>query len=119
MVPELSESEVQATPARRPRPTEDEETPDMNNVAMKIERAKEIYREYNVGFDNINEEKPRKYEVFGWYFYGLCSYFVLTVLIPIMFPLIIGQTVPQPQEPTRGWFRSYRDLQCRKRETLL
>lgn len=113
---ELTESEVQAVP-RRPRPVEDEEdmsTPDMHNVAMKIQRAREAYKEY-VG----NQEKPSKGEVFGWYFYGLCSYFIHTVLVPILFPLIIGQTVPKPPEPQQGWLRSYKGFECSEKKMQL
>ncbi|KAL3497943.1 hypothetical protein ACH5RR_040675 [Cinchona calisaya] len=111
---ELTQSEIQATP-RRPRAVEDEEdiisTPDMHNVAMKIQRAREAYEEY-VG----NQNKPSKGEVFGWYFYGLCSYFIHTVLVPIMFPLIISQTVPKPPEPQQGWLRSYKGLECTEKK---
>lgn len=112
-------TEVQAAAAaRRPRSMEDEEmeTPDINSVALKIHRAKEAYREY-VGSDD--QDKPTKGEVFGWYFYGMCSYFVQSVLVPILFPLIIGQTVSKPEEPQRGWFRSYRNLECKQKEVQL
>lgn len=82
-------------------------TPDVHNVAMKIQRAREVYKAYG-GF----EEKPTKLEVLLWYLYGLCSYFVHTVLIPIVFPLIISQTVSDPPEPQQGWLRSFKDLKC-------
>ncbi|XP_071918326.1 uncharacterized protein [Coffea arabica] len=114
---EVIESEVQATPARRPRPVDDEEDRsmhDINNVAMKIQRAREAYEEY-AG----NQEKPSRGEVFGWYFYGLCSYFIHTVLVPILFPLIIGQTVPKPPEPQQGWLRSYKGIVCTERKMQL
>ncbi|KAK6137233.1 hypothetical protein DH2020_029022 [Rehmannia glutinosa] len=54
-----------------------------------------------------------------WYLYGLCSYFVHTVLIPIVFPLIISQTVPYPPEPHQGWLRSHKDLKCKQNEMQL
>lgn len=61
-------------------------TPDVHSAGLKIKRAGDAYEAY-AGL----EEKPTKVEVFGWCFYGLCSYFIHTVLIPIVFPLIISQ----------------------------
>ncbi|KAM6587631.1 hypothetical protein CsatA_010236 [Cannabis sativa] len=66
---------------------------DVHDAGMKMERARSAYEAY-AG----HEEKPGKLEVFGWCFYGLCSYFIHTVLIPIVFPLIIsGIASPMPQ----------------------
>ncbi|CAA2976296.1 major facilitator superfamily domain-containing [Olea europaea subsp. europaea] len=90
-------------------------TPDVHRVAMEIKRAEENYQKYAANL----EEKPSKGEVLCWYLYGLCSYFVHTVLIPIVFPLIISQTVSTPHEPQQGWLKSYRDLNCRKNEMQL
>ncbi|CAI9772072.1 unnamed protein product [Fraxinus pennsylvanica] len=89
-------------------------TPDVHSVGVKIERAREIYKAY-AGV----EEKPAKSEVLGWYFYGLCSYFVHTVLIPIVFPLIISQTVSDPPEPPQGWSKNYMGLKCKQNQTRL
>lgn len=83
-------------------------TPDVHSVAIKIQRAREVYR----GLEN----KPTNFEVLLWYFYGLCSYFVHTVLIPIVFPLIISQTVSDPPQPNQGWFLSRKDLNCSKNQ---
>lgn len=44
------------------------------------------------------EEKPGRGEVLGWYFYELCSYFIHTVLLPIVFPIIISQAVADPDK---------------------
>ena len=67
-------------------------TPDVHEAGIKIQRAKSAYEAY-AG----HEEKPTKVEVLGWCFYGLCSYFIHTVLIPIVFPLIISQIAsPMP-----------------------
>ncbi|KAL5550864.1 hypothetical protein UlMin_001040 [Ulmus minor] len=60
-------------------------TPDVHGAGTKIERARSAYEAY-AG----HGERPSKLEVFGWCFYGLCSYFIHTVLIPIVFPLIIA-----------------------------
>lgn len=89
-------------------------TPDLHNVAMKIKRAREVYRAYG-GI----EDKPTKGEVLVWYLYGMCSYFVHTVLIPIVFPLIISQTVPFPPEPAQGWLKSYKGIKCKQNEMQL
>ncbi|PON41819.1 Major facilitator superfamily domain containing protein [Parasponia andersonii] len=72
-------------------------TPDVHEAGIKIQRAKSAYEAY-AG----HEEKPTKVEVFGWCFYGLCSYFIHTVLIPIVFPLIISQIAsPMPDDITQ------------------
>ncbi|KAG8375160.1 hypothetical protein BUALT_Bualt10G0071500 [Buddleja alternifolia] len=92
----------------------DMDTPDAHNVAMKIQRAREVYKAYG-GI----EDKPTKGEILVWYLYGLCSYFVHTVLIPIVFPLIISQTVPSPPEPRNGWLKSHKDLKCKQNEMQL
>ncbi|KAL0329890.1 UNVERIFIED_CONTAM: hypothetical protein Sradi_4975700 [Sesamum radiatum] len=89
-------------------------TPDVHSVSMKIQRAREVYKAYG-GI----EDKPTKGEVMVWYLYGLCSYFVHTVLIPIVFPLIISQTVGDPPVPRQGWLRSHKDLQCKENEMRL
>ncbi|KAH6759843.1 hypothetical protein C2S51_016792 [Perilla frutescens var. frutescens] len=99
--------QIQAT--RKGRLDEiDMATPDVHSVTMKIQRAREVY--------GVIEEKPTNVEVLLWYLYELCSYFVHTVLIPIVFPLIISQTVSDPPEPQQGWFRSFKDLNCSKNQ---
>ncbi|XP_039052019.1 uncharacterized protein LOC120193652 [Hibiscus syriacus] len=64
---------------------------------MKMEMAKEAFRAYS-GL----EHKPPRHEIWVWYAYELCSYFVHTVLIPIVFSLIISQVVDEPTEPRRS-----------------
>lgn len=88
----------------------DGETPDVYSVSMQLERAKEIYRE----FGGI-QDKPSKGEVILWCFYGLCSYFLHTVLIPILFPLIISQIFKAP-EPEQGWEKSFEGFSCTKKD---
>ncbi|XP_074362511.1 uncharacterized protein LOC141702798 isoform X2 [Apium graveolens] len=103
--------------ARRSRVLEEEvsqvtdvETPDVHSVSMKLERAKEVYREYG-GI----QDKPNKGEVILWCFYGLCSYFLHTVLIPILFPLIISHIFKAP-ETSQGWEKSFEGLNCTKKD---
>ncbi|KAK6947339.1 hypothetical protein RJ641_000812 [Dillenia turbinata] len=102
--------DVQSTP----RWIEEEvATPDTQNAAMKIQRAKDVYDAY-LGF----EEEPKKAEVLSWYLYELSSYFIHTVFLPILFPLMISQI--KWHEPEMG--RSYNNrsgLLCRAREVQL
>ncbi|OVA12069.1 hypothetical protein BVC80_1485g43 [Macleaya cordata] len=65
------------------------ETPDIHNVPIKIQRAKDVYDE----FARTTEKQPTNGEIYSWYLYGLCSYFITTVLVPILFPLLISQVV--------------------------
>lgn len=98
--------------ASTPERTEDS----MKGYMSRNQRAKESYRAYG----GLIEEKPRKMEVFGWCFYELCSYFLLNVLIPIVFPLIISQIVHFPKdEPDQGWVRNSRGLNCSALEMKL
>lgn len=93
---------------------EDEEqmaTPDVHDVGMKIEKAMEAYREYG-GF----EEAPTKVEVFTWYLYSMCSYFIHTVLMPIVFPLFVSEIQPHGSETPNRSFQNERGLTCKTRE---
>lgn len=92
----------------------DKDAPDVHGESKKIQRAVEDYTAYG-GI----QDKPTKGEVMLWYLYGLCSYFVHTVLIPIVFPLIISQTVSPPPPPRQGWLMSYKGLKCKQSEMLL
>lgn len=88
----------------------DADSPDVHSVTMKLERAKEVYAEYEG-----HQERPSKGEVMLWCLYGLCSYFIHTVIVPILFPLIISQIFKAP-EPLQGWEKSYKGLTCTKKE---
>ncbi|XP_060178481.1 uncharacterized protein LOC132608735 [Lycium barbarum] len=83
---------------------------------LKIQKEEEeAYRLYT----GNHEEKPTKTEVLGWYLYGMCSYFIHTVLIPIVFPLILSQTVSWPSQPQQSLVKNARGLECRPRELQL
>lgn len=88
-------------------------TPDVHGAAMKIQRARDVYKAY-AGV----EEKPNKVEVLSWYFYELCSYFILTVLIPIVFPLIISQVANGSLASVEGGF-SDKGFVCKQKEIKL
>jgi hypothetical protein len=89
-------------------------TPDVQSAAMKMERAKEAYKGY-AG----NEEKPASVEVWSWYFYEFCSYFIQSVLLPIVFPLIMSQILSWPPAPEDGASFNSRGLLCRNKEIAL
>lgn len=89
-------------------------TADVHRTGQQIDRARDAYRDYAAV-----EEKPSKVEVFGWHLYGFCTYFVQTTLIPVLFPLIISQTVSDVPEPPQGWNRSFRGLPCSQKEMRL
>ncbi|XP_038892681.1 uncharacterized protein LOC120081679 [Benincasa hispida] len=90
------------------------ETPDYHSTAAKLERAKEVYRAYEG-----HGERPTIVEIVGWCFYELCSYFVLSLLIPVVFPLIISQISGTPTAPPQGWFKSFMGFDCPSREMQL
>lgn len=90
------------------------QTPDFHSTAAKLERAKEVYRAYEG-----HGERPTIVEIVGWCFYELCSLFVLTLLIPVVFPLIISQISGTPTEPPQGWFKSFMGFDCPPREMQL
>ncbi|KAK1567419.1 hypothetical protein Q3G72_012012 [Acer saccharum] len=91
-----------------------QEDTDVQNTAMKIERGREAYKGY-VGL----EEKPSKVEIWGWYLYGLSSYFVLTIFVPVVFPLIISQISSSPQHPVLGWNNTSIGLVCTSQQMQL
>ncbi|KAL6008240.1 hypothetical protein ACLOJK_033746 [Asimina triloba] len=65
------------------------------------------------------EGRPTNLEISLWYVYSLCSHFISTVLLPVVFPLIISQMKGLPPEPARGWLRSTKDLPCREHQMKL
>lgn len=90
------------------------EMPHVHNVGEMLRQASDAYKH----FAGI-EDRPIKLEVILWYIYGLCSYFIHTVLLPIVFPLIISQMVPSPPPPQQGWTRSSKGLYCRGQDLHL
>lgn len=86
-----------------------------HNVGEKIRQSSDAYKQF-AGL----EDPPIKMEIILWYIYGFCSYFVHTVLLPIVFPLIISQMVPfPPPPPDLGWTQSSKRLHCRLQEMQL
>ncbi|KAJ8774091.1 hypothetical protein K2173_009522 [Erythroxylum novogranatense] len=97
------------------RPNEDNveqdlATPDLHDTAMKIERASEAYKGCTEVVDS-----PSKPEIWIWYFYEFCSYFIHTVLLPVLFPLHISPIKKLPERPARNG----RGLLCTNNEMHL
>lgn len=101
-----SDRDVESDQQSISKPTELEVLPDVYNTGAKIERAEDTYRVYAGLVD-----RPSRGEIWVWYLYGLCSYFVLTTLLPVIFPLIIGYIV-KPQEPSQGWSKTRKGFVC-------
>jgi hypothetical protein len=74
---------------------------------MKIERAREIY-----GAHTGTVGKPTTGETWLWYLYELCSYFIHTTLVPVLFPLIISQIFHSPAEPAGDLVMNRKGLLC-------
>ncbi|XP_050266208.1 uncharacterized protein LOC126709886 [Quercus robur] len=116
------ETVQESTSTSRPAAKGDD-TPDVQSTETKMEmmkqQSKEAYKDYENLRDDDEEEKPGNVEVVGWYMYDFCTYFIHSVLIPIVFPLIIAQTVSWPPQPVQGWDMSPRGLVCREKESKL
>ncbi|XVE65376.1 hypothetical protein DITRI_Ditri07aG0175800 [Diplodiscus trichospermus] len=90
-------------------------TSDVHDISInKLERAKEDYSMYS-----RIEHKPERLELWGWYAYELCSYFVHSALIPIVFSLILAQIVKGHNEPFQGSTKSPKGLTCMMTEMQL
>uniref|UniRef100_A0A1D1Y416 Interleukin-15 n=1 Tax=Anthurium amnicola TaxID=1678845 RepID=A0A1D1Y416_9ARAE len=68
-----------------------------------------------------SEERPAKLELAGWHFYAFCSYFVHTVLIPILFSLTIAQVMAPPfsSSPENSRVYNSRGISCSEQEIFL
>ncbi|XAR54738.1 hypothetical protein NMG60_11030005 [Bertholletia excelsa] len=80
---------------RRPMSMEDEDSAECAEIhrMVKIKEDEEEDLKAYAG----SGLKPTKLEVVGWLLYELCSYCILTVLIPMVFPLFISQVMaPEP-----------------------
>ncbi|KAL2333946.1 hypothetical protein Fmac_015159 [Flemingia macrophylla] len=69
-----------------------------NNINTMRVRSIKNEEVYNYEYQDMRD-KPSKFEVWGWYLYEFCSYFIQTVLIPVVFPLMISQLQHLPMGP--------------------
>ncbi|GLJ38963.1 hypothetical protein SUGI_0794330 [Cryptomeria japonica] len=58
------------------------------------------------------EEAPTKVELVSWSIYGLCSQFAQTFLIPVLFPLLLGQTVKPSANYMKEWDETFPNTSC-------
>ncbi|KAL7164709.1 hypothetical protein ACSBR2_040585 [Camellia fascicularis] len=104
-------------PEQMPRSNDEEEsmaTMDVHGAAVKIQRAKEAYQGYAGFYD-----KPPKAEVLAWLFNELCSYFIHTVLIPVVFPLLISQILWPIKYPLPEWGKNSKGFNCLEKDLQL
>lgn len=92
-----------------------ENTPENGRGVVKSVGGGEGYNGYQV----MQQNKPSRLEVMGWYLYEFCSYFVITVLIPVVFPLIISQLQQLPSDPLHDWVSGHPTLTCADNEIRL
>ncbi|RDY03261.1 hypothetical protein CR513_13180, partial [Mucuna pruriens] len=83
-----------------------------------VKNSKSDGEVYSYDYEEIGDE-PSKIEVWGWYLYELCSYFVQTVLIPVVFPLLISQLQHLPMDPVQDWFKNHQGVPCADKEINL
>lgn len=83
---------------------------------LKIYPPKES--SYDDGYEGIGE-KPSRFEVWGWYLYEFCSYFVQTVIIPVLFPLIISQLQQLHIDPVHEWHINHPGMTCGEKQIQL
>ncbi|KAK9148452.1 hypothetical protein Scep_007209 [Stephania cephalantha] len=91
------------------------ETPGDHDVSMKMERARESYGEFEGGED----QQPSNGEIFLWYLYGLCSYSIQTVVVPIVFSLIISQVQSPLPKNLSGRGLTSKGLSCTMKQLKL
>lgn len=89
---------------------------DVRDVSMKMERVREAYM--GSTYSRL-EHKPTRQELWAWYAYELCSYFVHTALIPIIFSLIIAHMHNSRPDTLLGVTKNARGFTCQKRELQL
>ncbi|XP_072967610.1 uncharacterized protein [Typha angustifolia] len=90
------------------------DTPDAMRAARVQVQTAAVRGAYG-DYVTMPEEPPTRIELVGWYIYGLCSYFVLAVLVPVLFPLIISQIAPSPDSPPY----TIKGVACSRKEMAL
>ncbi|KAJ4829436.1 hypothetical protein Tsubulata_006631 [Turnera subulata] len=56
--------------------------------------------------------RPSNREVWLWYLYDLCSYFIHTTLVPVLFPLIISQILKLPADSSTNKLINSKGILC-------
>ncbi|KAJ0968048.1 hypothetical protein J5N97_024965 [Dioscorea zingiberensis] len=92
------------------------ETPDIHGVPEQLERARKAYKDHaNDGGSSYKTQSSSD----GKFLYGLCTYFIQTVLVPVLFPLIITQVASPTAGVSPSLTQTSRNIQCAKQEMLL
>ncbi|KAI9125405.1 hypothetical protein K1719_004021 [Acacia pycnantha] len=92
------------------------EVPGGSRGSDSVVRSRDDYGGYQV-----IQDKPSKFEVMGSYLYELCSYFIQTLVIPVVFPLIISQLqhlTSDKDHVLRDWRLHHPQLACSDKEIL-
>ncbi|KAJ3690912.1 hypothetical protein LUZ61_020076 [Rhynchospora tenuis] len=96
----------------------DIDTPDTREIQVVPNRP-DTYSYPYLYASVVPEDPPSPLELAGWYIYGFCSYFVMTVLLPVLFPLLITQVAFPPSDLTSATMISLRGHSCSQREMAL
>lgn len=89
-------------------------TPDILGNPEQLEKVRDAYKEHAKV-----EDPPTMAELIGWYLYGLSTYFIQTVLVPVLFPLIVAQVASPTDGIPPSLTHTSRHIQCAKQEMLL
>ena len=89
--------------------------PNGNSIETRSMRSSN----YSYANEEVIGDEASRFEVWGWYLYEFCSYFVQTVLIPVVFPLIISQLQHLPMDPVQEWFKNHQGVVCAEKEINL
>ncbi|XP_078173726.1 uncharacterized protein LOC144567458 [Carex rostrata] len=96
----------------------DIDTPDTREIQVVPSRP-DTYSYPYLYASVVPEDPPSPLELAGWYIYGFCSYFVMTVLLPVLFPLLITQVAFPPTDLSSAAVLSLRGHSCSQREMAL
>lgn len=96
----------------------DIDTPDTREIQVVPNRA-DTYSYPYLYASVVPEDPPSPLELAGWYIYGFCSYFVMTVLLPVLLPLLVTQVAFPPTDLSPSAVLSLRGRSCSQREMAL
>jgi hypothetical protein len=105
-------------PAATYKKDKDIDTPDTREIQVVPNRT-DTYSYPYLYASVVPEDPPSPIELAGWYIYGFCSYFVMTVLLPVLFPLLITQVAFPPSDLSASAVLSLRGHTCSQREMAL
>lgn len=110
--------EKEAPAAATYKKDKDIDTPDTREIQVVPSRP-DTYSYPYLYASVVPEDPPSPLELAGWYIYGFCSYFVMTVLLPVLFPLLITQVAFPPTDLSSAAVISLKGHSCSQREMAL